>query len=734
MNVVRLRVDVDGDLLGAFDADGIVVATATGSTAYALSAGGPPVDPRVRAVVVVPLAAHAVISRPVVIPELLDVRVTVERGRVFVAADGRSVAWLADGESVVIRPGPELEVVRFSDSPSFQSRLRQKFRYGIPHKDLLLEPVDDEEPDAGTCPGRDQWPFVSCGSATWPSSRRPGSRSRMDSASSRARPARGNRCASTRCGLRSGGGSSPRRCGREPPVARVAAVFDNPNPRLRARRAELGIPDDDLITLSREVPASGRATCRVDGALVSQAVLREIGDLCVEVTAQGTSQRMLRRSWQRDVLDTYGGADLAAARTATAGAVRAWRSAVDALAAAHRAASTGAAELQRARDLIEDLGDLAIAPGEDAELQAERLRLRHAARIASSALSIAEASGGDDRSAADRLASAAAEGADLATVDPALAALIESAHEVVDRLRDLALDARRHADEITVDEMRLTAVEERLDMLTRVTRRHGSLDAALLELERATSLVASVDGEGGAIELLEVGCCDTAHRGRRCSGRPERGEVRRGAPPRTGDHRRAACARAAPCPLSGRPDPQPRCATAWTRATAHRSGAGRPGVDDVDFRLAPNRNSVPMPLDEGPSGGELGRLALALSAVVSEEDAPVLVLDEVDTGIGGETAARVGDVLARIGRSRQVDRDHPPPEIAARAGSHLTITKRDRPGGADARAAIVAGDERVREIARLMSGRTTDAALTRAAELLEEGSRRDRGTPSLRTM
>ena len=146
VNVVRLRVDVGDDLLGAFDADGVVVSTATGSTAYALSAGGPPVDPRVRAVVVVPLAAHAVISRPVVIPEQLDVRVTVERGRVFVAADGRSVAWLADGESVVIRPGPELEVVRFANSPSFNARLRQKFRYGIPHKDLLLEPIDEDAP------------------------------------------------------------------------------------------------------------------------------------------------------------------------------------------------------------------------------------------------------------------------------------------------------------------------------------------------------------------------------------------------------------------------------------------------------------------------------------------------------------------------------------------------------------------------------------------------------------
>ncbi len=161
---------------------------------------------------------------------------------------------------------------------------------------------------------------------------------------------------------------------------------------------------------------------------------------------------------------------------------------------------------------------------------------------------------------------------------------------------------------------------------------------------------------------------------------------------------------------------------------------GPAGIDEVDFRLAPNRDSVPMPLDEGPSGGELGRLALALSAVVSEDDAPVLVLDEVDTGIGGETAARVGDVLARIGRGRQVIAITHRPEIAARAATHLTITKADRPGGPQATAAVVTGDERVSEIARLMSGRTTAAALIRAAELLEEGASGDRGTPGVRTM
>jgi hypothetical protein len=114
----------------------LVYATATGSTAYALSAGGPPIDPRVRAVVVVPLAPHAVISRAIVLPEMVTLRITVERGRVNAAADGISEIRLRDGAEMIIRPGPELAFVRFDNSPSFLRRLREKVRFGLPLKDL----------------------------------------------------------------------------------------------------------------------------------------------------------------------------------------------------------------------------------------------------------------------------------------------------------------------------------------------------------------------------------------------------------------------------------------------------------------------------------------------------------------------------------------------------------------------------------------------------------------------
>jgi NAD+ kinase len=134
VNVVRLHVESDGELLGEFDADGVVVATATGSTAYALSAGGPPVDPRLRALVVVPLAPHAVISRPVVIPEAARVDITIVAGDVATAVDGQMLSRLGSGDKVAVRPGPELSVVRFADSPTFLARLREKFRFGVPHK------------------------------------------------------------------------------------------------------------------------------------------------------------------------------------------------------------------------------------------------------------------------------------------------------------------------------------------------------------------------------------------------------------------------------------------------------------------------------------------------------------------------------------------------------------------------------------------------------------------------
>jgi NAD+ kinase len=142
--VARFKVDADGELFGEFDADGLVVATATGSTAYALSAGGPPLDPRVPAIVVIPLAPHAVITRAVVLPEQTEIDVVLRHGNVVVAADGVELGVITEQGRVSVVPGPELCLVRYPRSPSFLRRLHDKMRFGMP-----LKPLDRGEAAPG---------------------------------------------------------------------------------------------------------------------------------------------------------------------------------------------------------------------------------------------------------------------------------------------------------------------------------------------------------------------------------------------------------------------------------------------------------------------------------------------------------------------------------------------------------------------------------------------------------
>ncbi len=507
-------------------------------------------------------------------------------------------------------------------------------------------------------------------------------------------------------------------------TGRATAVFDELAHTLRARIAALGIPDDDLLTLSREIVRAGRGSCRINGALVSLSVLREVGEAVGEVTSQGASQRLLRRSWQRDLLDAAGGEPGLSAQHKATAAIRAWREATTALESARRAARSGAAEVERARDLVADIAPLQLRSGEADDLSGERARLRCTSLLLAATEAIAAAVSDDEAGVADAVALAVAPAAELAAIDPSLGALVDEANILVDRLRDLGLDARRHAESIALDEGRLAEVEERLDVIARITRRHGSIDEALVDLQRAQELLAATNGgeeligrrHQAAVDVAQASAAEAASALSRARGSSAR------------RLERAVTEQLRELEL---PDARFRIMVSRTPdANGLDAGDGYPvrcgleGVDEVEFRLVTNRDMVPAPLDQGPSGGELSRLALALSAVVGEEGAPILVLDEVDTGIGGETAARVGDVLASIGDNRQVLAVTHRPEIASRAGTHLRVTKKGAPGVPAADVDRVEGGERTAEIARLMSGRVTQAALRRAEELLQEGARR----------
>jgi DNA repair protein RecN (Recombination protein N) len=501
-------------------------------------------------------------------------------------------------------------------------------------------------------------------------------------------------------------------------TARVSAVFDDAPPSLRHRLAGIGVPPDELTTLSREISRAGRGACRVNGALVSQAVLREVGEALAEITLQGASQRLLQRGRQRDLLDVA--ASATEVRDQVRQAVGAWRAAQSRLDEVCRRQAGGAAELDLARRLIADLGTLALVPGEDEQLAAERLRLRNAAALLAASSELRRAAAGDDESpgAADLLAAALEAAAPLEGVDPALDTLAEEADDLLARLRELGASARSHSGSIGLDEGRLAEVEERLDGLARVRRRHGSIEQAVEALESARELLAA--GQDGGARLAAAEAEVTAARTRAGELAVQLSERRRQAARRL-EREVGSALHLLELPharfrivMERRADP------AGVEVGGALLHCGPAGIDEVEFRLATNRAATPVPLDEGPSGGELSRLVLSLSACVTETGSPLLVLDELDTGIGGETAARVGDLLAAAGRQRQVVAVTHRAEIASRACGHLVVRKDDSGHGSVARIEPVDGERRVEEIARLMSGRVTHAALARAVELRGE--------------
>jgi DNA repair protein RecN (Recombination protein N) len=499
--------------------------------------------------------------------------------------------------------------------------------------------------------------------------------------------------------------------------ARVSAVFDDAPGELTERLAELGVPAHDCLTLTRDIAAAGRGSCRINGALVSQALMREIGETLVDVTHQGASQRLLRAQFQRELLDAAGGQTTIRARDSVESAWRAWRIALRELEAAQQAAHADADAINRARTVVEDLAPLQLVVSEEEQLHAERVRLRNATRLAQAAETIADAAAAEDEGAADALAHAVNTASDVVALDPLLEPLIDEASLLVERQRDLARDCRRYAESVHVDAERLAFVEARLDVLARVTRRFGSVASAIAELERAQGLLSTFD-DGEAVITARRASLEESERVLRTAASDlsrERSSTARRL-------ERAVIERLRELEL---PHARFRVVLARTPDSdgidcgdGYRVRCGAHGVDDVDFRLVTNRDMLPAPLDRA-SGGELSRLALALSALISAPGGAALVLDEVDTGLGGETAARVGDVLADIGRRRQVIAITHRPEIAARATTHLVV-ERQHDGG-EATLGQVHDDARITEIARLMSGRTTRAALQRAAELLEEG-------------
>ena len=442
----------------------------------------------------------------------------------------------------------------------------------------------------------------------------------------------------------------------------------------------------------------------------------------VEIHGQHDQQRLLDEDWQRDLLDAFGGHE--EARAAVAAAVERWR--------ANRAAlaelSMDPRELLRRLEILEheaaEIEAGRLRPGEADEITRQLAAVQHGETIATGAVDRARhAAGGGARVPGSGSPRREGELRALARLDDRWSALADRLAGLEAEVEDVAAEVRALAETIDHDPATLAALEERLGEIHRLLRRYGDDEAAViahgeraaieaarlrgLEDERArradedARLLLTVADAAASLSIAAPrdggGAGPSVSRragGARVPGR----RVRRGDGP----------------PAAARDDPA-------VEVDGDAVAFDATGIDTVVFTFRPTPASRPRPLARIASGGELSRVALAVRQVLAEVDAtPVLVFDEIDTGIGGRSADPVGKSLWTLARSHQVLCVTHLPQIAAYADAHYRIAKRERDGRTVTEITPLDRAERAVELAQMIGGESGgEASLLSARELLD---------------
>ncbi len=476
--------------------------------------------------------------------------------------------------------------------------------------------------------------------------------------------------------------------------------------------SEQGIEAEDELVLRRVVQADGRSRAFINDEPVGVGLLRRLGALLVEVQGQHDQVGLADPATHAGLLDSFGG--LEAARAEVSDAFRAWRGAERALTEAREAIASAQRDEEWLRHAVEELDTLAPEEGEEDSLAEERQGMQQGERRAEAVASaLAELQprdrrGGGSPAAALRNAVRALERLPAPNEEaaPAIAAL----GQAQDALAEAEGLLERLSAGIAPDPRRLEAVEERLFALRAAGRKHAvpvvELPALLRELKARLSAL-----DAGAERASALEAAAAAAKARYLDVAQSLSATRRAT---AGKLEEAVARELKPLKLE--------------RARLHISierkderGWASDGLDRIIFLVSTNPGQKPGQLEKIASGGELSRLMLALKVVLARgSPVPTLVFDEVDSGVGGATAAAVGDRLARVAERLQVLVVTHSPQVAARGTQHLRVSKGIRNDRAETRIEPLGDAARREELARMLAGETvTEAARAAAASLLD---------------
>jgi len=472
--------------------------------------------------------------------------------------------------------------------------------------------------------------------------------------------------------------------------------------------------DGDCL-LRRVINADGRSRAFINGNAVPLSQLKNLGELLLDIHGQHFHQSLARRPIQRDLLDHYGG--LLELRAQTATRYSSWIAVAERLQSLQDADADRASRLDLLTFQLQELESLATTEGESGDLLVERKKLQNSGRLADGISAALDALIDSEAGNANGLiAEATRSVSSLAEFDSSLKPLLEILDSASIQVSEATETLRRYGDDIDMDPNRRDWVEERLDALQAIARKHrvDSNELPALQDRLSNELADLTNSRERGLELEKQAALLRDEflklAGRLSSARAKAAK---------------SFAAAVTDAMSGLGMPGGTFEIALKRLD---EDSARPsGIDDVEYLISANPGQKPQPLAKIASGGELSRMSLAIQVIASDgSEIPTMVFDEVDSGVGGGVAEMVGRRLQEIGEKRQVLSVTHLPQVASLADQHFRISKVSDGKSTRTGLQVLGKDERVEEIARMLGGvEITQKTLEHAAEMLA-GARQKR--------
>jgi DNA repair protein RecN (Recombination protein N) len=474
-----------------------------------------------------------------------------------------------------------------------------------------------------------------------------------------------------------------------------------------AHLADIVGEDREELTLARRVGESGRTRALIGGRSATAADLAALGGRLVAFFGQHEHRRLTLASAQLELLDGFCGPDGLALRGELAFSYRRARELEGRLAELRGRAGTRDRELDLLAFEIDEIDALEPSEEEKAALLAERERLRRMDGLLTAAGAGAEAIAPEagEGGAAEILAAAEGLAAGVAGVDPELDELAARLGALRIEAEDLGAELRRYSESLESQPGRLQEVEERLEAYDRLERKHGgSVASVLAHMQHCRAVSSELEQAEVATERAETELAKALADRDELAGRLS--AARADAAPQLAERVRAELNALAMDDAQFEVRLEPR------------DEVGVAGAERVELMLAANPGVAAAPIRDAASGGELSRVMLALITVAGTGESRTLVFDEVDAGVGGQTARAVGERLRALGEDRQVLCITHLPQIAALATSHFRIEKSATDATALTTVEHLDGDGVVEELVRMLGAESSDGAAREHAQKL----------------